>query len=94
MRSVSWTRRVFPVMVLAVAVAIGSVFILTGRETTLAPAVPGTTNGDPVDVIFDTSVPLYPGGYESSVSAAEDATRGKTLQPTAGARQEVATVKF
>ena len=85
LRSMFWIRRVLPVMVLAVMVAIGFVFVLTRHEATPASAIPGTTNGDPIDVIFDTSVPLYPGGYESSVSAAEDATKGGTMQPSAAA---------
>ena len=88
MRSVFWTRRVFPVMVLAVMVLAGSVFVLTRGEATSAPFVPvsrGTTNGDSIDVIFDTSVPLYPSEHGSSVPAAEEATKGRTMQPSAAA---------
>lgn len=76
-------RRLIPAMILAlIPIAAVSLFVLPrGQETLIAPAVPGFVNGEPIDVIFDTSVRLFPGGYESSITAAEDATKGRTLQP-------------
>jgi hypothetical protein len=70
---------------LAFIAAAGVFILLARREVTPIPALPGFVNGNPIDVIFDTSVPLFPGGYESSVSAAEVATNGETLQPSASA---------
>jgi hypothetical protein len=68
-----------------IAAAAGLLVFSSVKQDPSAPVTPGFTNGNPIDVIFVTSVPLFPGTAETSVSAAESATDGKTLQPDAGA---------
>jgi hypothetical protein len=78
------------VMVVALAFTVAGAVFLFGRElndgtvtpVTLPTSVtPDVRSGAFVDVIFDTSRPIMPDEYRSSIVEAEIATKGKTLQP-------------
>ena len=70
-------------MMFVVSAIVAFIIVRRGDGPPLAP--PGFVDGHPIDVIFDTTVPLFPGGYESSITKAENATDGETVQPVASA---------
>lgn len=75
-------------IVIAFTLAAAAAFLITREDVGSAPiepVMPGFVNGAPIDVIFDTSVPLFPGSYGASIADAEEATNGDALQPSEAA---------